>query len=563
MSDLARHFLQELRALLDEGAEFAKNYPEAARCLDPNRADNNDPYVERLIEGCAFLTSRIREEAQDDFLYEQLLEQFAPDLSQSLPSITVVQFALRPEAARPVLLSRGTPIVSEPCEGMPAPFEYRLQRDVSVNWASVSEAQIDVDDQNRGHLLLSFRWDDIDPVLTWPADIPIFLHGDLPVVWSLRHALLRRISSIEVEKDGKWSPAPDVGFDRFDGISYTSESNFTSPLAAARDFFCADERFRFVRLTGLDTTQFSHLQFLRLRIHFQGTIPFSWTRSVGKDSFRLHAGTAVNRFHEPCEPVTLDHSREKYPLRSIGGWQREVLDVVSVRGVQCAGKASHSYGRYGDHRHHGGGWFFQVVGSHRKQGNRLSIAVGTNDIGAPMLDEYLSIEAVCCDGAHPHEHLRPESLNQIRSEQTELLQTEAITRPTKLYRPADESIHSRLLAFANCHNEGWLDAKRLKDGLRQVLWDPAETKLNLIDSIQDVVVDHGYTMAEGIGWRLMRVQIRLRDTTCTPETWDRLGLLDAFGSILWGIVQDATPIGSKGELEVLVDPAGVRMMWEG
>jgi type VI secretion system protein ImpG len=560
MTDLARRFSQEMRSLLDEGAEFAKNFPEAARWLDSSLADNDDPYVDRLTEGVAFLTARIREEVPEDVLCEQLLEQYAPDLMQPLPSIAVVQFSLRAEAAHPVVLPPATPIGSEPYEGFPAPFEYRLHQPVAVDWAFVADARVDIDDSQSAQLILSLGWDDFGPTGAWPAALTIFLQGDLPVVWSLRHALLRRVATIELEANGAWMPAPDVRFERFDGICYTSDSGLVSPLATARDFFCADERFRFVRLAGLESTGIPLPNALRLRITFQGTIPPSWNRSVGNDTFLLHAGIAVNRFQETCEPLHLDHTRESYPLRSIGGRQREVLDAASVRGVSHTGSPSRQYSRYSDHRHDGRGWYFQTVRS-RLQDFRMSIAVGTSNLREPPLEETLTVEAVCCDGMHPHERLRPEALNRIRPEISDLIQAQAITRPTRIYRPNDTAMHSRLLAFARVHSEGFLQAERLKGVLRQVLWDSGEAKRTLIESIRAVEVEHGTTLVNGIGWRLMRVQIGLRDTTCTPESWDRIGLLDAFGSILWGIVREEIPLGSKGELEMIVDPAGVRMKW--
>jgi type VI secretion system protein ImpG len=363
MTDLARRFSQEMRSLLDEGAEFAESFPEAARWLDPSRAENEDPYVDRLTEGVAFLTARIREEVSEDFLCEHLLEQYAPDLMQPLPSVAVVQFALRGETAYPVVLPPSTPIASEPCEGFPVPFEYRLQHPVAVDWASVSEARVELDNSDRGQLLLSLGWDDFNPANAWPAALSIFIHGDLPVVWSLLHALLRRVATIEVETNGAWQPAPDVRFERFDGICYTSESRLVSPLATARDFFCADEKFRFVRLARLESTGIQLPHAFRLRITFQGSIPASWKRSVGKETFLLHAGIAVNRFQEPCEPIHMDHTRESYPLRPTGGRQREVLDTASVRGVSRTGSPSRSFSRYSDHRHDAGGWFFQTVRS--------------------------------------------------------------------------------------------------------------------------------------------------------------------------------------------------------
>jgi hypothetical protein len=76
-----------------------------------------------------------------------------------------------------------------------------------------------------------------------------------------------------------------------------------------------------------------------------------------------------------------------------------------------------------------------------------------------------------------------------------------------------------------------------------------------------VAVEHGHTLVEGVDWRQMGVGIRLRDTTCTPDTWDRLGQIDALGSVLWSLVRDETPLGSKARLELRVDPAGVALDW--
>jgi hypothetical protein len=55
------------------------------------------------------------------------------------------------------------------------------------------------------------------------------------------------------------------------------------------------------------------------------------------------------------------------------------------------------------------------------------------------------------------------------------------------------------------------------------------------------------------------VRIRLRDTTCTPDTWDRLGVLDAFAGILGLLVEEETPIGSGFSTTVVVEPAGVEL----
>ena len=43
------------------------------------------------------------------------------------------------------------------------------------------------------------------------------------------------------------------------------------------------------------------------------------------------------------------------------------------------------------------------------------------------------------------------------------------------------------------------------------------------------------------------------------DTWDRLGVLQAFGQVLDGFVRDQTEIGSRYSFRLKIDPAGVVM----
>ena len=52
---LLRHYETELAFLREMGAEFAKSYPKVASRLGMDGLEILDPYVERLLEGTAFL----------------------------------------------------------------------------------------------------------------------------------------------------------------------------------------------------------------------------------------------------------------------------------------------------------------------------------------------------------------------------------------------------------------------------------------------------------------------------------------------------------------------------
>ena len=57
---LLRHYEAELSYLRDMGAEFAAEFPKIAARLDIANTEVADPYVERLLEGFAFLAARIQ-----------------------------------------------------------------------------------------------------------------------------------------------------------------------------------------------------------------------------------------------------------------------------------------------------------------------------------------------------------------------------------------------------------------------------------------------------------------------------------------------------------------------
>jgi type VI secretion system protein ImpG len=59
---------EELLHLRSEAAEFGREFPDTAArlALDENRVE--DPYVERLLEGVAFLSARVRLKLEKQYL---------------------------------------------------------------------------------------------------------------------------------------------------------------------------------------------------------------------------------------------------------------------------------------------------------------------------------------------------------------------------------------------------------------------------------------------------------------------------------------------------------------
>jgi type VI secretion system protein ImpG len=80
-SKLLDYYNRELAYLREMGAEFAEQYPKVAGRLGMRGIDVADPYIERLMEGFAFLTSRVQLKMDAEFprFSQRLLEIIYPN----------------------------------------------------------------------------------------------------------------------------------------------------------------------------------------------------------------------------------------------------------------------------------------------------------------------------------------------------------------------------------------------------------------------------------------------------------------------------------------------------
>ena len=119
------YYNKELAYLKELGGEFASSFPKVAGHLGMHGNTVSDPYVERLMEGFAFLASRIHLKMDAEFprFSQRLLEVVFPHYLAPTPSMAIVQipFDLN-EAAKSsthgALLPRGSVLTSRAIPGI-------------------------------------------------------------------------------------------------------------------------------------------------------------------------------------------------------------------------------------------------------------------------------------------------------------------------------------------------------------------------------------------------------------------------------------------------------------
>src|SRR6478672_3937709 len=93
--ELLHYYERELTFLRRMGAEFAQRYPKVAGRLQLEADKCEDPHVERLLEGFALLTARVRQKIDDEYpeITEALLNVLSPHYLRPLPSMAIAQFS--------------------------------------------------------------------------------------------------------------------------------------------------------------------------------------------------------------------------------------------------------------------------------------------------------------------------------------------------------------------------------------------------------------------------------------------------------------------------------------
>jgi type VI secretion system protein ImpG len=143
---IIQYYERELRHLRAMGGEFAQQFPKIAARLSMNDLEVADPYVERLLEGVAFLAARVQLKLDAEFprFTQALLEVVYPHYLAPMPAMMVTQFS--PDPTDPNLASgfkrvpRGTTVRGPIGGDSTTACEFRTAQDVVLWPATVTAA---------------------------------------------------------------------------------------------------------------------------------------------------------------------------------------------------------------------------------------------------------------------------------------------------------------------------------------------------------------------------------------------------------------------------------------
>lgn len=143
---LLKYYNHELQHIREMAGEFALEYPKIAGRLGLDSIECADPYVERLLEGFAYLSARVQLKVDAEFprFTQHLLEMVYPHYLSPTPSMAIVQ--LQPDLMEGslnegFLIAKDTALRSQIGKGEQTACEYRTAHDLTLWPIELVEAE--------------------------------------------------------------------------------------------------------------------------------------------------------------------------------------------------------------------------------------------------------------------------------------------------------------------------------------------------------------------------------------------------------------------------------------
>lgn len=333
MSDsLLPFYNRELEALRHLAGEFAQRHPRVARGLRV-AADGttDDPHVERLLEGVAFLAGRVQQRLEDGLpeLTDALLELLSPHLLAPVPSMTTVRLSPKRDARGPATVARGTPLETQPVRG--ESLRYMTCHAVTLWPVEVEGVRLTgqpfaapVHPRAAGalaclRLTLRCSADDLTFAEVGLDRLRLHLRGS-PQVAGILHELLCTATLGVALADDPSDARPTLlgpqavaaaGFEREEAALPLPRRAFDGHRLLT-EYFALPEKFLYVDLQGLEArAMVQQSGRMEVFIYLSRAVP-ELERLVTNTTVALHCTPVVNLFPLRCEPIAMDGTRSDW-----------------------------------------------------------------------------------------------------------------------------------------------------------------------------------------------------------------------------------------------------------
>ncbi len=472
-----RYYQSELAYLREMGRAFGEANPRVAGLLAER---GGDPDVERLLEGFAFLTARVRERMDDAVpeIVAGLTELLLPHYLRTVPACSIVELtpplrALRGRAPVPA----GAELATVPIDGTRCIF--RTTFDVDLIPLAVQETVLDSTVSAAPILRATFQTTEQGRAEVFrPQGIRLFIQAEPAVGPQLFLWLTRYCRGVEVRSEGGKT------------VRLGPEAIFASGLDRAcpllpwpklapdgfrllQEYFTLPQKLLFIDVRGLDAAR-SEVKSEKFELAFLLERPPPLPTRLPHDCLRLHCVPVINLFRTTADPIARRPLEDEHLLRAAGvdPAHMEIYSVDEVTGLAQGRAGRRVYLPFFDFSHadeaSAARAFFRVRRTLSPVDDGMDVYLSVDsakDVGSVLEEETLSVDIHCTNRSLPA-RLQIGDISAATPTSPTLAKFRnvvAVTRPVR--PPLGSELHWRLLSHLALNQRSLADAGTLRSVL--------------------------------------------------------------------------------------------------
>ncbi len=484
-------FEQELKTLKEVKKEFDNNYRNSEFNFD----------TEQLLFGIASLTARIREEMAEteNEIARDFVKSVAPELLLPLPSRSLAEVIPSPTDNLEREISSDSSLSFKSKTSNEKPFFWRIVGKHKFNPAQKIFSVKAVEDAE-GFDCLEFE-------SCGSGSWIIFINGENEFAWSLWYFILEYAKPPIVVK-------PYV---------ITQPKN---PWELCRDFFCFEEKFRYIYMENLPK-----------KFRFAKKIPREIFSKICTENFKLNVLPIENSFEQNLEPILLDSGI--FEAKIFPKEERQI--ILSLK---------------------------EVLAGNVKKANFKEIKYSYNSgqlrfANLPPDSNVISIVAFICDGVIAANALEQGSVLQAKDPTMRMCEIRSAINALPFLQPfAGKTSEWGILGLLQQNYLQFFEGDTLKNALEMQLWN-AQGKHNfLAQSIKSVSLENKSAVHKGCLVPMANVKIVLSLNFFNINNYGFLGVLRAYGEVLFYLLKKIFICNMLVRLVLRIEPFGMELVWE-
>ncbi len=378
------YYEEELSHIRGLAAEFADMHPAVARNLSLDTVPCPDPYVERLLDGVAFLAARTRlkVDAERSRFSRSILDVLYPDLVTPAPATAMV--VLNPGQQVQTMLAghvvkRGTRLVSSLQAGLSTRCTFTTAQDMTLfpiaissvgyfqDRSALAAAGIGPIDGKAGEAALRITLartgkGNLDELALDRLDFYFANRTKAPLIFD---AIFGVCSAVGARAEGKTNrlsplPAPEmVGIADAEALMPRTRPTFEG-YRLLREYFMMPERFHYARVTSLLPVVRKCQAGLEIIFLFRRPVPE--LADLTPADFDLFATPIINLFERECNVIELDQRKTRQVLHADRTRARdfEIYRVIRVEDADAEGPDAEIPELFSLGQNRGSGWVYST-----------------------------------------------------------------------------------------------------------------------------------------------------------------------------------------------------------